>query len=166
VKTARETRSVFEHGETPDFVAPMLPQEISMSRFSFRIAVPVLLLTMLTLLGVIGWQMPEPVAQRAKQARQQTEQAELAKAKQVTKDAGNTFCTTQHENIKTALHYSVTKLSGRTATIAYPTWIGLGEENRKLLLFALKCTVYGNALYDGDIQIVDLNGVAIGGVAR
>jgi hypothetical protein len=54
-----------------------------MTKFAFRVAVAVLLLTMLALLGVIGWQMPEPVAQRAKQAKQQAEQAELAKAKQI-----------------------------------------------------------------------------------
>ena len=80
---------------------------------------------------------------------------------QVTKDAGDHFCRTQHENIKAVLHYSVTKLDGRTTTIAYSTWNGLSEDNRKSLLFALKCTVFGNALYDGDIEIVGLNGVAL-----
>jgi hypothetical protein len=58
-----------------------------MTKFVFRIAVPVLLLTMLTLLGVIGWQMPESVAQRAKQQAVQAEQAkkqqEFAKAKEM-----------------------------------------------------------------------------------
>lgn len=123
-----------------------------MTKDAFRVALALVVTAMLGLAYVIGQSTPEA---RARQTQQQ-----------VTKDAGSTFCTTQHENIKTALHYSVIKLDGRTATIAYPTWIGLGAENRKLLLFALKCTVYGNALYDGDIQIVDLNGVAIGGVAR
>jgi len=112
----------------------------------FRVALALSVTVVLGLGGHMAASTPE-----AKAKQQATQQAT---------EASKTFCA-KHDAIKTALHYSVTKLDGRTATVAYPTWIGLSAENRELLLYALSCTVFGNALSGRDIKIVDLNGVVL-----